>query len=84
MTHNEVLKNRATMPDKEAQAFEGECCTDPLIFAMRDNNHQFSMGLFTILQCLKIAENNGAIPELPPEWWWAVESRYQQHLHLLE
>ena len=44
-----------------------ECCDDPILFNMRDNHHDFAMGLCTIIQCIKIAEKMGYIPSLPEE-----------------
>jgi len=86
MKEKEFFENRADLLPDSDPVSDNTCdhCEDPLLFAMQDKYHQFSLGLFTILQCLKIAENEGVIPLLPPDWWWSVESRYQQNLHLLE
>ena len=46
-----------------------ESCFENLVFAMRDNNHDFSLGLSTVLECLNIAEKEGYVPKLPAEWW---------------
>jgi hypothetical protein len=46
-----------------------ECCKEELVFAMRDNYHAFSIGLLTILDCLKMAEQGGYVPKLPEGWW---------------
>lgn len=56
-----------------------DCCVDPLLFAMRDNHHEFAVGLFTVLQCLRLAETDGYVPPLPKEWWTSVEYSYGEH-----
>ncbi|MGV6473618.1 hypothetical protein [Azotobacter vinelandii] len=33
----------------------------------------FSLGIAIVLQCLRFAEEQGAIPELPDDWWSIVE-----------
>ncbi|MDR2572763.1 MAG: XRE family transcriptional regulator [Desulfovibrio sp.] len=57
-----------------------DCCADPLLFAMRDNYHEFVMGLFTILQCLRLAEKEGHVPSLPEGWWVQLAIRYNLKL----
>ena len=49
-----------------------ENCDEVLAFAMRDNFHEFSIGLSTILECLQIAEKEGYVPPLPDEWWFKL------------
>lgn len=73
MTKNNILANRATL--KKTQS-NGTCqqCDDPIIFALQDKHHQFSIGLSTILECLKFAENEHTIPPIPEEWWDQVAS----------
>ena len=46
------------------------------IFAMKDKYHEFSIGLRTILDCLELAEQEGAVPKLSEEWWIQVQNRY--------
>ena len=43
---------------------------------MKDNFHEFSIGLKTILSCLAMAEKEGAVPKIPYEWWWLINRRY--------
>jgi hypothetical protein len=57
-----------------------DCCADPLLFAMRDKHHEFFMGLITILQCLRVAEENGHVPHLPEDWWVQLAVRYNLRL----
>lgn len=61
------FENRAALHAGRA-ASENDCerCGDPLIFAMQDRQHQFSLGLVTVLQCLRVAEREGFVPALPP------------------
>ncbi|MDM1716482.1 hypothetical protein [Thiopseudomonas alkaliphila] len=49
---------------------------DYMIFAMQDKHHQFSLGLSTLLECLYIAEQEGAMLQSPDQWWLALSTRY--------
>ena len=40
-------------------------------------HHAFSLDLETVLQCLRFAEAEGAIPKLPTAWWRKVINRYK-------
>lgn len=57
-----------------------DCCDDPVLFHMRDNYHEFSMGLFPILRCLRLAEEDGHVPPLGDEWWINIRVRYHVKL----
>ena len=46
------------------------------LFMMKDNYHEFSIGLSTILSCLAMAEKEGAVPKIPYEWWSLINRRY--------
>jgi hypothetical protein len=75
MNHDEILDNRAQPLDLErAQA---RVDSDDLVFALRDSHHTFSMDIATVLQCLQFAEQEGAIPQLPDDWWTAIGRRYK-------
>ncbi|WP_061292169.1 hypothetical protein [Azotobacter vinelandii] len=76
MNHDEVLQNRAEFRSDEVREADEQCCGNHLIFALRDRHHDFSLGIATVLQCLRFVEEQGAIPELPDEWWIAVRGRY--------
>ena len=80
-----IITNKAMPAEKQAVAHDNPstCCDDPVFFAMRDNYHEFSMGLFTILECLKLAENRGYVPKISEDWWTEIAIRYHQDLHLL-
>jgi len=57
--------NRAVLRD----CTEYECCHEELVFALKDNCHEFSIGLSTILECVAVAEKEGYLPKLPDKWW---------------
>ncbi len=86
MDHGYILSNRADLSaDGDAVTNNAcDCCDDPLLFAMRDNYHDFSIGLFTILNCLKLAEREGVVPKLPDEWWIDLHNQYRLNFHKLE
>jgi len=72
--HEEILKNRAEI--KDSAEYRCENCGESLIFAMQDKYHQFSIGIEDVLICLRIAEENGAVPKLPKDWWVDIITRY--------
>lgn len=86
MSKNEFLDNRADLLPSGNSVSDNTCdhCDDPLLFAMRDNHHDFSIGLFTVLNCLKLAENEGAVPKLPDDWWIDLANQYRLKFHKLE
>ena len=78
--HDAILNNNATLQDGETPYTDNrefECCEDEVLFAMRDKHHEFSIGLSTIIQCLKISEKEGYVPKLPYHWWLSLEGRYE-------
>ncbi len=74
---NSAIQNQATLSDEIAQGNNGQCCDNFLLFAMRDNHHEFTLGIKTILECLSLAEKEGEIPALPSDWWLAVINHYR-------
>ena len=67
LEQKEIFENRVTYQNK---ATENQCpnCDEPLVFALKDKYHEFSMGLSTVLQLLLVAEEQGYVPKLPDEW----------------
>lgn len=53
-----------------------DVCEEALLFAMRDNHHEFSINLTTILECLRVAEQRGEVPPLSKDWWYQVHRRF--------
>ena len=52
-------------------------CTEDYVFLMRQDDREFGIGLTTLLACLAFAEREGAVPELPADWWIKVRNQYQ-------
>ncbi len=67
LNQQEIFENRVTYQNK---ATENQCpnCDELLVFALKDQYHEFSMGLSTVLQLLLVAEKQGYVPKLPSEW----------------
>ena len=65
--HEARLNNRAERTEEPPQSTHSECCSNHLLFAMRDNYHEFTIGITTILECLRAAADQGAVPPLPDE-----------------
>ncbi len=76
MDHTKILANRADNISGKAPHEGCANCEEELFFAMQDNEHNFSLGLRTVLHCLKLAESNGNIPPLPSKWWISVNNRH--------
>ncbi len=74
-----VFQNRAHHAGAGAQAVPVcvDCCDDTLVFGLQDRYHPFSIGLMTILECLRVAEAEGQVPKLPDAWWNSVRNRYR-------
>lgn len=71
----DIYTNRAMFikgKDGVQDCTDFECCSENLVFAMKDNYHAFSIGLTTILECLAVAEKEGYVPRLPDAWWVQV------------
>ncbi|MFI3270729.1 MAG: XRE family transcriptional regulator [Pseudomonadota bacterium] len=75
MDPKKTFENRATETGEYAHS-ECQNCNEELFFAMRDNYHNFSIGLRTVLQCLHLAEEEGNVPKLPQEWWNQIANRH--------
>lgn len=76
---NKTFENKAYLMDNKIKDHtDCEKCMEDYIFKMKDNYHEFEIGLRTILSCLALAEKEGAVPELPKEWWSDTRSRHVQ------
>lgn len=71
------INNRAQWTNEPPQNAYCDSCSNQLLFAMRDEHHEFTLGITTVLECLMAAEDQGAVPVLPAEWWSAVISHYK-------
>ncbi|MCD8125138.1 MAG: hypothetical protein LUE23_08930 [Lachnospiraceae bacterium] len=73
----DTIENQAVLSDNGIIDHAGcEECTKDYIFAMKDNYHEFQIGLRTILECLSMAEQEKAVPPLPEDWWEKINRRY--------
>ena len=76
LDHRGILENNATLGPQGA-IDPKDSGDDDLVFALRDQHHAFSLDMTTVLQCLSLAEQEGAVPELPPDWWNSISNRYR-------
>lgn len=51
-------------------------CSEQVIFLLKDKDHEFSLGLATVLDCLFFAIKSGNLPKLPSDWVNRVASTY--------
>ncbi|KAF0804370.1 hypothetical protein ACRYJU_04720 [Alloalcanivorax xenomutans] len=82
MNHDDILNNPAQLTEHAGTEVTNDCCGYDLVFALRDRHHAFSLSISTVLECLSLAEQQGAIPPLAPLWWSNVAERY--HLDLAQ
>ena len=74
---NDDLFNKAKeISFSEAEKMSCENCFEELIFLLKDKNHEYSIGIITILECLAFAIENGNLPKLPSKWFYLVDHRY--------
>lgn len=57
-----------------------ENCFEQVVFMLKDKDHEFSMGLSTVLDCLAFAVKNGDLPKLPLSWVNAVYDEYSSDI----
>lgn len=81
-THSKALENRAQANLATLNEHKCPICQEELIFEMKDKHHDFSLGLVTVLQCLRLAEENGYVPKLPTEWWVQVHLCYEHSFRM--
>lgn len=75
---SKALDNRAELKTRGVQDHSDcEDCLEEYIFQMQDKYHEFSIGLTTVLSCLAFAQQQGAVPPLPEDWWIEINNRYQ-------
>ncbi len=73
------LENIASLKDNKAvDHTDCEVCMEDYYFLMKDNYHEFSMGLRTVLACLAFAEKEGIIPAIDPGWWLEIQGIYPE------
>lgn len=58
---------------KNAERMCCDHCFEQIVFALKDQNHEFSIGLTTVLECLEFAISQGELPKLPRSWCYDVE-----------
>ena len=72
--HHEMNERRAVL--EEAEEMVCDQCDERVIFHLRDREHEFTMGLSTVLQCLMFAIEQGDLPKLPLSWCTDVDLAY--------
>ena len=66
MNQKDIFFNRAEL--EMAERVYCDNCFEHVVFMLRDKDHEFSMGLITVMQCLAFAIENGDLPKLPQSW----------------
>ena len=77
LKHWARINNRAQWTNEPPQTSYCDSCSNHLLFAMRDNHHEFTLGITTLLECLRAAADQGAVPPLPDGWWNTVQNHYK-------
>ncbi|MDR2457225.1 MAG: hypothetical protein LBD41_01920 [Clostridiales Family XIII bacterium] len=73
-----VLSNKAdvNLEKTKASIFGDSELEEKVFFLLKDNYHEFSIDIITILKCLRFAEEKLLIPELSIDFWIDVKNRY--------
>lgn len=64
--HQEM--NERSVDLENAEEITCDNCCESVIFHLRDSEHEFTMGLSTVLECLMFAIEQGDLPKLPISW----------------
>lgn len=67
-----IFFNRAEV--KEMERISCDSCFEQMVFFLRDKDHDFSVGLTTVLGCIEAAIKCGELPKLPQSWLSDVEN----------
>ena len=78
---NSNIVTDALLPETAILRDEVERIMDPdaedvLWFSLKKGDMDFKIGLSDILRCLKFAEDQGEVPELPRMWWTRLSGVY--------
>lgn len=71
----DMFNNRACLEAGQREVFCPRC-DELLVFGMKDREHEFSIGLSSVLECMVIAEHMGYLPSFHNEWWVSLVRRY--------
>lgn len=69
--NKKIFFNRAEIDTAERQHCEE--CFEPVVFLLKDKEHEFSLGLSTVLECLAFAVRTGDLPKIPTSWFSVVD-----------
>jgi len=75
--HKKIFFNRAKVI--KSNRIHCDNCFEQVVFLLRDKDHEFSLGMKSILECLAFAVNavkNGDLPKLPASWLSDVENAF--------
>ena len=67
-TNNHQEMNDTKVDLKKAEEITCDNCCESVLFHLRDQEHEFTMGLSTVLECLMFAIRQGDLPKLPLSW----------------
>ncbi|KJG23044.1 hypothetical protein UB37_07295 [Photobacterium iliopiscarium] len=59
-------------------------CDPAAHFVIDNGSTQTTLGLSVVLQCLRIAEMQGDVPQLPKEWWYPLITRHHIKMEMNE
>jgi hypothetical protein len=75
MDKKETFYNRAEV--ESGERVQCDNCFERTVFHLKDNYHEFSIGMSTVLECVAFAIRNGDLPKLPNSWLNDVDSQYR-------
>ena len=79
----EIFFNRAEV--EERLRITCDNCFEHMVFMLSDSQeHRFSIGISTILECLMFAIGSGDLPKLPQSWLADIDNVYNTSFSLDE
>lgn len=78
MKENQIVNEipeAAEFKDEVERVLEPDA-EDVLWFGLKKGDNSFRIGLSDVLMCLKFAEEQGEVSELPRMWWIQVSTMY--------
>lgn len=76
MKKEQWYNNDCKLENENVTEHDCEDCFEQYFFKMKDKDHEFSLGLTVVLDCLAQAQSAGVIPPIDNEWWIKVTCRY--------
>ena len=69
-----IMPNQAELQEEVVLGDSDEL----LLFHLKAQEKEFTLGLSDVLECLKFAESEGIVPPIPGAWWLTMSEVYPE------